>query len=321
MTNKNLVRDEIWGRVIYNHEDDEFSAEVMNGTQPLPASPIGIGWIIIGGCNLKCLHCYGNIEELPSVVLSTNECIAIAERIIEARVMRVVISGGEPLLRDDIFSIIQKLVEGGVSVVLGTNGSFIERENVESLSICTRVEISLDAATSELNNKIRPSRQKRGNAWQETLQAIKLCVKHNTNLRILTALNTWNQSQIVEMAAVLNDLGVKDWALSWTIPAGRARLIYDQFRPEKDMVEEGIEKARKAYPSMIIRYSHRESNFNRFYCLILPDGQIATEDISHGGKLTFGSLREQPIASAWNSNNYDIPHHFEKWVGDRIKKI
>ncbi|MBY0473198.1 radical SAM protein [Patescibacteria group bacterium] len=321
MTNKDLIRDEIWGRVIYNRQNDEFSAEVMNGDQPLPSSPIGIGWVIVGGCNLKCIHCYGNVEELPSVVLSTNECLTIAERIIEARVMRVVISGGEPLLRDDIFSIVQKLVDGGVSVVLGTNGSFIEQENVESLRVCTRVEISLDAATSELNNRIRPSRQRRGNAWQETLQAIKLYVKHNINLRVLTALNVWNQSQIVEMSAVLNDLGVRDWALSWTIPAGRARSIYQQLRPEQDVINEGVQKARRAYPSMSIRYSYRESDFNRFYCLILPDGQIATEDVSLGTKITFGSLLEQPIATAWNCNNYNLPHHFEKWVGGRLRKI
>ena len=321
MVAKDIIRDEIWGRIIYDLQNDEFSAEIMNGDQPLPASPIGIGWVIIGGCNLKCIHCYGNAEELPSVVLSTNECMQIADRIIEARVMRVVISGGEPLLRDDIFSIIQKLVDGGVSVVLGTNGSFIENENADGLRICTRVEISLDAATRELNNRIRPSRQRRGNAWQETLQAIKLCLKHNVNPRVLTALNAWNQGQVAEMAIILNDLGVTDWALSWTITAGRAKAIYAQLKPQQDIVKEGIEKARQAHPSMTIRYSHRESDFNRFYCLILPDGQIATEDMLLAQKVTFGSLLEHPIASAWNSNNYNLPHHFEKWVGDRIGKM
>lgn len=229
--------------------------------------------------------------------------------------MRVVISGGEPLLRDDIFEIIERLVAGGVSVVLGTNGSFITSENVHKLKICTRVEISLDGSTSTSNNSIRPSRLKKGNAWQETLRALKLCLKHNVKLRVLTAINAQNQSEIVKIAIYLNNLGVSDWALSWTIPAGRARFIFDKLRPLQEIVEKGVTTARAIYPHMTIRYSHRTESFSRFYCLIMPDGQIGTEDVSLGTKVLFGSLLTQPIESIWNAENYNLAQHFEKWVG------
>ena len=87
-------REEQWGVIRYNFQADEFTADVRQGQDPEPFSPIGIGWVIIGGCNLECIHCYGNLEQLPRVVLSTTNCLAIVDRIIEAKVMRVTISGG-----------------------------------------------------------------------------------------------------------------------------------------------------------------------------------------------------------------------------------
>ena len=316
---EDLIRSETWGNLLYNFEGDTFSATVISGQKPIPSSPIGIAWLIIGGCNLKCVHCYGNAEELSKVVLSTNEAFHIVDKIIAARVMRVVICGGEPLLRDDIFEIIERLVNGGVSVVLGTNGSFITSENVQRLKICTRVEISLDGSTSELNNKIRPSRVRNGNAWQETVRALQLCLKHDVRLRVLTAINSQNQGEIVQIANRLDNVGVYDWALSWTIPAGRARFVFDKLRPTEEVVEENVLKAKSNYPKMTIRYSHRKEDFTRFYCLILPDGQIGTEDFALNDKVMFGSLLKQSIQSVWNVENYNLQHHFEKWVGNRIK--
>lgn len=321
MSNLKTKRSEPWGEVYYDKSTDQFSAIVRNADIPLvPATPIGIGWVIIGACNLKCVHCYGNAEELPKVAVSTSEAMKIVQRLVEANIMRVVISGGEPLLRDDIYDIINALVDNGISVVLGTNGSFIEKEHVCKLRVCTRVEISLDAANQDLNNRIRPSRQRSGNAWSETLRSIKLCLKAGVNVRVLTAINSSNQDQIVEMSQVISELGVTDWAISWTVPAGRAKAIYELLEPDLDTVEAGVEEARKANPSLAIRYSSYAPTFSRFYCLILPDGQLATEDIELGAKVSFGSIVERPVIEYWNGNNYNLEEHFEKWVGNRVRR-
>ncbi len=313
------VRQESWGFIHYDYDKDKFFAEVLQGQDPLPFSPLGIGWVIIGGCNLKCIHCYGNIEQLPNVMLSTTECLTIIDRIVEAKVMRVTISGGEPMLRDDIFNIIQKFYDNNISVILGTNGTFIQQENVCNLRMCTRVEISLDADAQELNNRIRPSRQKSGNAWNEAINAINLCIEHKINLRVLTALNVWNQNSLLGMASLLEYLGVKDWGISWTIPAGRAFHIYDWIRPNELIIEKNLAQISEMHPLLNIKYSNRASpDFNKFYCLILPDGQMGTEDVNLGKKIYFGSLLKIPISSVWNDKNYNLKLHFKKWVGDRI---
>lgn len=314
-----LTRSEDFGQICYDYATDTFSTEVALGSNPYPKSPVGIAWVILGGCNLKCLHCYGNQEELSRTILSTKDCFKICDQIIAAEVMRVVICGGEPMMRSDIFDIIAYLQEGGVSVVLGTNGTYINQKNVYRLANCTRVEVSLDAATREIKNLIRPSRVMGGDAWVETLRAIEYCLEANLNLRMLTALNSYNQTHIVSMAHLLYKMGVRDWALSWTIPAGRARFTYEQLRPDRTVVETGVNNARDLYPDMVIRYSDRiNTPHSRFYCLILPDGQMATEDVGLGGKVSFGSLLERNLSEMWNSENFDLEQHLQKWVGNRV---
>ncbi len=245
-----LTRSEEFGSIYYDYATDTFSAKVSTGKPLIPKSPLGIAWVIFGGCNLKCIHCYGNQEELSSTILSTKECLKICDQMIAAGIMRVVVCGGEPLMRSDIFDIIAHLKRGGVSVVLGTNGTYINETNVNNLVQCTRVEVSLDAATAKINNFVRPSRIKGGDAWNETLQAIEYCLGANVNLRMLTALNSYNQTHIVGMASILHELGVKDWALSWTIPAGRARFMYEELKPSSEVIEVGVREERRLYPDV-----------------------------------------------------------------------
>ncbi|HMO78209.1 MAG TPA: radical SAM protein [Candidatus Paceibacterota bacterium] len=313
------TRSEDFGRIHYNNATDTFSAEIEKVGACLPRTPIAVSWIIIGGCNLRCIHCYGNQEELPREMLSTQQCFEICQRLADAEVMRVVISGGEPLLRDDIFDIIQHLLHSGISVVLGTNGTYITNHNISALVDCTRVEVSLDGATEITNNAIRPGRSRSGNAWLETMNAINMCLSAGINLRVLTALNRQNQVEIIQIAKRLYEEGVRDWGLSWTVSAGRARHIFNELKPDTGVILEGLNAARSMFPDMLIRYSDRVSKpMSRFYSLVLPNGQFATEDVDLGQKVMFGSLLSREIKEMWNSDNFVLEQHFQKWIGDRI---
>jgi MoaA/NifB/PqqE/SkfB family radical SAM enzyme len=314
-----ITRLESWGQILYDKQKDEFSAIVRAGVTPAPCAPIGMGWVIIGGCNQKCIACYGNAEGLPKKILSQPEALHIVDAISEAGIMRVVISGGEPLLLPYLPKVIEALTARGVSVVLGTNGTFLNADNIDALTECTRVEISLDAPSAGLNNQLRPSKDG-GNAWTEAIQAIKLCLRHGIKLRVLTTLSRRNQNTIVEMAALLQSIGVRDWALSWTIPAGRAIPIFQDLQPEQQTIESQLRVVRVHFPALTVRYSHRDAKFDRYYFLILPDGQIATQHLNRPEKATFGSALDIPIAAAWNQQNFDLLAHFKKWVAGRISR-
>lgn len=314
-----IERTEGWGRISYDTARDEFLAEVLPGMAPVPEAPIGVGWLVIGACDKACIQCYGNVEELPKKSLTTDQCLEVVKRLGEANVLRVVISGGEPTLRKDVFVIIRALTDLGISTILGTNGAYVSPQNVRSLLSCTRVEISVDAPAQELNDRIRPSRHT-GSSWRDAWTAIDLCIAEGARVRVLTALNSLNENCIGDMARVLAERGVYDWAISWTIPAGRARRKYEDLRPRGPAIAEQVERARQAHPDLNIRYSSRIVTYDRFYFLILPDGQVATQHL-HGTKEAFGSALEQPIRDFWNTKNFNLEAHFSKWIGGRINEL
>lgn len=312
------VRQEAWGKLLYDADKDEFSAEVLPGHQAIPKAPIGIGWVIVGGCNAKCGICYGNDEELPRGHLALRDAFKLVNALKEAEIMRVVISGGEPLMYPRIFDVIDALVESKISVVLGTNGTFLSNLNAHRLAKCTRVEISLDAADRALNNQLRPSRLD-GDSWQESITAIKSCLSLNIRVRVLTTVTRLNQNQLMRMADLMYEIGVTDWAISWVVPAGRAKHQYEKLRPDEAVIQNELAQIRRYCPGINVRYSSRAPDrYDRFYFLLLPNGQIATEDMARGKKASYGSALEVPILSTWTAQNFDIEAHFDKWVAGRV---
>lgn len=95
---KFLFRKELWGGIKYDFEKDLFSAVVDKQSQELKTqAPIGVYWLLNGPCNLKCIHCYGNVEEFPRESLSESDQMIVAQRIIDSGAMRVTLAGGEVL--------------------------------------------------------------------------------------------------------------------------------------------------------------------------------------------------------------------------------
>lgn len=320
-TTQTVVREESWGSLVYDKQLDEFSASVLPDKSPLPESPIALGWVIKAECDKACSICHGNVEELPRKAASTSEALRIADNIAQARIPRVVISGGEPLLRKDLILIVDRLVESGTSVVLGTNGSLLTASKISSLRELTRLETSLDSADRSLNDRLRRSRNGVSSSYDDALRAIRLCLDSGIRLRVLTALDRRNQAGLFELASLLYELGVRDWAISPTLPAGRARAIYEWVRlTDSDSLaaRNQFDYIKSYYPDMIIRTSLRSPGFNRFYCLVLPDGNVATEDMALGRKVVFGSVIDRPFSAWWTSSNFDLSLHFRKWVGDRV---
>ncbi len=321
--NRILQREEAWGSVRYDYSSDLFSADIRDHEAALkPASPLGIYWLIMAPCNLRCVHCYGNVEEFPKESLSTEDQFIIADRIIESGAMRVTIAGGEPLLRKDTPAIIEKLADNNISVILGTNGTYLRPEIMSSVKRTTLVEISLDSQIEQINNAIRISRTKTGNAFKEALQAIDLCIKEATNLRVLTCLNKYNYKNLQGLADLVYAHGVRDWGLSWTVYAGRAKAIYADHMPkDMDVVVEQIQEIRNKYPDLKIKYSNRtdQSSNNRFSFLIFPNGRAFAEDLVLGQKFAFHSLLDAPLIHSWTDENYNIEQHFKRWTGNRVR--
>jgi heme d1 biosynthesis radical SAM protein NirJ len=95
-------------------------------TLPAAAAPVVI-WNVIRRCNLTCAHCYAVSADIDFAgELSTAEAFGVVDDLADMRVPALVLSGGEPLLRPDLFAIARRARERGLYVGLSTNGTLVD---------------------------------------------------------------------------------------------------------------------------------------------------------------------------------------------------
>ena len=150
-------------------------AQPAPDTLPPARSPAGpeVIWNLIRRCNLTCKHCYSISADIDFPgELTTAEVFTVMDDLKRFGVPVLILSGGEPLLRPDIFEISARAREMGFYVGLSTNGTLINADNIEQIAAIgyDYVGISLDGMR-ETHDRFR---QKAG-AFDASLNAIRLC--------------------------------------------------------------------------------------------------------------------------------------------------
>src|SRR5215470_15918656 len=132
-----------------------------NGKHPAGTSenkPRLIFWEVTKGCNLRCIHCRASATELSSPNdLPTKTALGIIDQIAEAANPILVLSGGEPLYRSDIFQLARYATDKGLRVALATNGTLVTKEVARMIvdAGVKRVSISLDGADALTHDTFR----------------------------------------------------------------------------------------------------------------------------------------------------------------------
>ncbi|RJO68759.1 MAG: radical SAM protein, partial [Myxococcales bacterium] len=99
-----------------------------------PPGPVVI-WNLIRRCNLNCKHCYSLSADVDfKGELSTDEVFAVMEDLRRFGVPALILSGGEPLMRPDIFVITRRAKEMGFYVALSSNGTLIGPDNIDAIA-------------------------------------------------------------------------------------------------------------------------------------------------------------------------------------------
>ena len=117
-----------------------------------------IFWEVTKGCNLRCIHCRATATELSSPTdLPTARALDIIDQIAEVSNPILVLSGGEPLYRSDIFQLARYAADKGLRVALATNGTLVTKEVARMIadSAIKRVSISLDGADAATHDTFR----------------------------------------------------------------------------------------------------------------------------------------------------------------------
>ncbi|EHQ35688.1 radical SAM/SPASM domain-containing protein [Methanoplanus limicola] len=179
-----------------------------------------ISWNITLRCPLKCAHCYvdaGNMD--PDDILSTNEAKAVIDGIKETGDPVLILSGGEPLLREDIFDIVEYGNECGLTMAIGTSGFLLDKKIAVKLKNCglKAAAISIDSVNPEVHDEFRGVR----GAWDKAVAAVGHC--HDAGIRV--KINMTVMQPEIEYIEDVIDMGtsmdVSDYHLFFPVHTGR----------------------------------------------------------------------------------------------------
>ncbi|MEM3379038.1 MAG: radical SAM protein [Candidatus Bathyarchaeia archaeon] len=188
--------------------------------------PLVLSWNFTRKCNLKCAHCYINAtaQELTDE-LTTEESKRLIDQICEVSRPLLILSGGEPLLRPDVYEIIRYGASKGLKMGLGSNGSLINdvaARLLKEAGIAT-VSISLDSHIPEQHDEFRGV----AGSWEKAVGAIKALRENGVLVQVNTTVTQQNYNQIDEIMSLAESLGVENFHLFFLVPTGRGAKIAD----------------------------------------------------------------------------------------------
>lgn len=186
-----------------------------------------VAWEVTRSCNLNCVHCRAAAQRGPyQGELSTERCLELLEEIAVLGKPIVILTGGEPLLRNDIFELARKGTEKGLRMVMATNGTLLNDALVQEIkeSGIKRVSVSIDGATAQKHDAFR----KVNGAFDGAMAGIELLKQHNVPFQINTTVTRHNVDDLEKIMSLAVELGAVAHHLFLLVPTGRARELKDQ---------------------------------------------------------------------------------------------
>ena len=287
-----------------------------------------IAWELTRHCNLNCVHCRAAADQGPyENELTTEECLRILEEIKEVGTPIIILTGGEPLLREDIFLLAKRASELGFRPVVATNGTLITKEIAQRMKETgiARVSISLDGASAEAHDNFR---QVKG-AFEGALRGIEILREVGIPFQINTTVTAVNLEEIPKTLELAVKLGAVAHHIFLLVPVGRGKELAAQALPaekyeevlhwfyeQREKVPKGFHLKATCAPHYyrILRQRAREEGkevtYETFGLDAVTRGCLAGTGfcfISHRGiiqpcgylELNCGSLREKSFPEIW----------------------
>ncbi len=189
-----------------------------------------VAWETTSACNLKCGYCRARATAEPEPgELSTKEAQSFIDEIAPYRPM-LILSGGEPLLRPDIFLLARHAVSHDLRVSLATNGTLLTHEVVDKIASAgvSRVSISLDGPTPEEHDAVRG----RG-CYLQALKGIEN-LRGRVDFQINFTITSRNALRVLPVFEQAEALGARALHFFFLVSTGRCR--------EEDLVSPGMQE-------------------------------------------------------------------------------
>ncbi|MDI6886676.1 MAG: radical SAM protein [archaeon] len=195
-------------------------------------------WEMTGRCNLKCIHCHAfggeashGLRPCPPQApeglydeLSKEEGMALIDQIASSGIRTFVFTGGEPLMREDLFELIAYAKSKGFTVFIATNGTMITSEVAKMLrAFDVGVVIGLDAMNPEIHDAIRGVE----GAYDAVIAGIENCIAERLYVHLNIVASTRNFDEIERITDYGARIGVYSYFIYNFVPCGRGEAIRD----------------------------------------------------------------------------------------------
>lgn len=181
-------------------------------------------WSTTRTCNLRCVHCYTDSENMSySGELNTDEGISLIDDLATFRIPSLLFSGGEPLTRRDIFTLIEHAANKNIRPVLSTNGTLIDRDTARNLKNAgiVYVGISLDGM-EEINDEFRGVK----GAFKRAMRGFEHCIAVDQRVGLRLTLTRKNYKDLHKIFDFIEQEGINRACFYHLVYSGRGGNIF-----------------------------------------------------------------------------------------------
>jgi radical SAM protein with 4Fe4S-binding SPASM domain len=181
----------------------------------IPMGPPVVFWSVTQQCNLNCTHCYVN-QDLKE--LSYDDACTIIDQLAEAKNLLLIFFGGEALLREDVFELMNYASKKKIQVGLASNGTLITTDIAKKLKNVgvSYVQVSIDGL-KEIHEQIRGK-----GTYDKAIAAIQNCIKEGLYTCIGTTITKENVHQIYDLIELAKSLKIQKFQIVDFVPSGKA---------------------------------------------------------------------------------------------------
>ena len=273
--------------------------------------PFSVGWAITNKCNLRCKHCNMSSGEELKNELTKKECFEIIDELSNNNVQKIGFFGGEPLMRNDFFDIVNYAIKKGIFVSFTTNSLLVNEKMIkDELYKFELIRVSLDGPTPETHEYIRNL----SGSFNKTIENIKKMTENGINVGVVTCISHKNVDYIEEMIELLEELRVKSWFIPILAPMGRGSKLKEQVLTPKEVEKllikiEQLTQKTNFLINLDLPYSaflKNKSNRIKASCpaAITELVIFANGDVSPCCEIPImgGNIRKNTISDIWNNS-------------------
>ena len=209
-------------------------------------APRLVAWEVTRACDLACLHCRAVAQpHADPRQLSTDEASRLVDDIAAfGEPVILILTGGDPLKRPDIFSVAERASRAGLRVVMSPSGTHVTPASVAELKRVgiQRISVSLDGSTAALHDGFR---QVPG-AFEQATASLAYAREGGLPFQINTTVTQHNRHDLAQMLRLAVNLGAATWDVFMLVPTGRGtiqmEITPDEYEAAAQIIEALVEQ-------------------------------------------------------------------------------